>query len=366
MKLSPKLRWQIGRIIPFGVIWLICSWVFLLTEFAISGFQSVTPDGVIALSPGIVLFASVATIFVGLFVGVLEVSLLKKLFSRYSLGKKIVLKFAFYLCFLFLMNVIFYPLAGSIDQQISPFDIRIWKKFAQFVTSINFLSTMVQISFSLLVSLIYAAISDNLGHNVLLHFFTGRYHKPVKEKRIFMFLDMRSSTAIAEELGHTQYFELLKEYYDAMSDPVINHRGEVYQYIGDEVVVSWSLEKGIANANCLRCFFSIQESFEKRSDQFVKRFHRVPAFKAGLHLGEVTTGEVGALKKEIVFTGDVLNATSRIQSHCNQFETDLLISADLYQRIGHVPGLSFETLGKTSLKGKSAKIDLYKVTEKKA
>ena len=68
-----------------------------------------------------------------------------------------------------------------------------------------------------------------------------------------MFLDMNDSTSIAEQLGHIKYFKLLREFYSDLSEAIINHMGEVCQYIGDEVVISWKVKSGLANGNCVKC-----------------------------------------------------------------------------------------------------------------
>ncbi|KYG81760.1 adenylate cyclase [Roseivirga ehrenbergii] len=343
------------------MIWLITGWVFLLIESAATGNQNLNPEEVITLSPKVFVFASITITVVGLLVGIAEVMLLHKLFDRYSLSTKILLKFAFYLSSLFLVVVILYPLAASIELNLSPLDKQVWLKFKKYLLSIVFLSNIVQISFSLILSLLYAAVSDHLGHNVLLNFFSGKYHKPIKEQRIFMFLDMRSSTSIAEKLGHEKYFELLKMYYQAMARPIIDHEGTVYQYIGDEVVVTWKKEVGLNNANCIACFFAIQKSIQSLKDKFQSQFGLVPSFKGGLHLGEVTIGEVGALKKEIVFTGDVLNTTARIQSLCNEYKHDLIISGDLKLNLNSYQAFKFTSLASLNLRGKSELTELYAV-----
>ena len=176
-----------------------------------------------------------------------------------------------------------------------------------------------------------------------------------------MFLDMKSSTTIAEQLGHVRYFELLQEYYSELSDAIINYSGEVYQYIGDEIVISWLEEAGLRNNNCLRCFFAMKEDLSHRSEYYQNKYQVLPDFKAGLHLGEVTTGEIGALKKEIIFTGDVLNVTARIQGLCNEYNTDLLISAELFSRLNIDNELEIKSIGKTTLKGRAAPMELYAV-----
>ena len=128
-----------------------------------------------------------------------------------------------------------------------------------------------------------------------------------------MFVDMKSSTSFAEQLGHKTYFRFLSDYYDQLSNAIIQNKGEVYQYVGDEIVVTWEKADGLQYHNCIRCFYDMKQSLQKKSGYFEKTYGVVPSFRAALHLGQVTTGEIGALKKEIFFTGDVLNVTARIQ-----------------------------------------------------
>ncbi|MEQ8713338.1 MAG: adenylate/guanylate cyclase domain-containing protein [Cyclobacteriaceae bacterium] len=359
--LSARQSRNLARLIPFALIWLFTGWVFLLVEAAPTGNQNLNPDEAITLTLPVFIFASIAVAVVGLIIGAVELFLFEKRFTQYSLVAKIVYKLLIYLILLLVIILISYPIAASLELEVPITDPSVWNKLRQYHVSIIFASTMVQLAFSLLLSLLYAAISENLGHNVLIHIFTGRYHQPIVENRIFMFIDMKSSTTIAEALGHLKYFELLKEYYTSMSDAIVDHRGEVYQYIGDEVVISWKSETGISNTNCLRCFFDIKRHMETRRKVFEERFGVFPQFKAGVHIGEVTTGEVAALKKEIVFTGDVLNTTARVQGLCNKFNAELIITGELKDCLGNLTGLQLEPLGTIELAGKSESKTLFSV-----
>lgn len=364
MALKPKVKRQLARILPFGLIWLTTSWIFMFSDLALTGNRNLNPETDITLSWPIFLFATVSLISIGWLVGAIEMVFFERRFSGYSLTRKIISKFIIYLSLIITVIVITYPIAAAMELSLPIFHIEIWSKAWRFFQSITFLNTILQLSFSLFISLIYAAVSENIGHNVLLNFFTGKYHKPKIEHRIFMFLDMKDSTTIAEKLGHVKYFELLRKYYAMMSDSIINHYGEVYQYIGDEVVVSWEVDKGINNNNCIECFNSIKKQLKKQALAFEDKYGAIPYFKAGMHIGDVTTGEIGALKKEIVFTGDVLNTTARIQSMCKEYGQDLIISEELLHQL-NTQIFSSTSLGEITLKGKTTKISLFGVTVRK-
>ena len=359
--LAPKAKRNISRIAPFTIIWLLSGWIADIVKIGETHNQTLNPDTDISFTIPVLIFASLANFLVGLIVGALEVVYLEKRFSNRTLRAKFFYKFLIYLSLFITIIVVFFPVASYIETGISLLEADAWQKLGRFLLSASFLITLFQLSVRLMVCLIYSAISENLGHHVLLNFFTGKYHRPKKEERMFMFLDMKHSTTIAEKIGHERYFNLLKDYYDVMSDPIINSLGEVYQYIGDEVVITWQASNGLKDNNCLKCFRHIKESMNQHADAFQKKYGLVPDFKAGLHVGEVTTGEIGALKKEIFYTGDVLNTTARVQGLCNENDTDLILTSDLLNGLDKPNEWNAEYIGTLPLKGKSKPVKLYKM-----
>ena len=359
--LTPKAKRNISRITPFAIIWLLSGWIADIVKIGETHNQTLNPDTDISFTIPVLIFASLANFLVGLMVGALEVIYLEKRFSNRSLITKFFYKFFIYLSLFIIIIVVFYPVASYLETGISLLEADAWQKLGRFLISAAFLVTLFQLSVRLMVCLLYSAISENLGHQVLLNFLSGKYHQPKIEDRIFMFLDMKHSTTIAEQIGHKRYFNLLKDYYDVMSDPIINSLGEVYQYIGDEVVITWNAANGLKDSNCLLCFRHIKENMKNHADAFQKAYGVAPDFKAGLHVGEVTTGEIGALKKEIFYTGDVLNTTARVQGLCNENNTDLILTSDLLNRLDNPDQLHTEYIGELPLKGKSIPVKLHKM-----
>lgn len=360
-KINPTSKRNFRRILPFGLIWLINGIVFLLVELFAMSNQETTLDSAISLDLKIFVFATIAVTGVGLFIGGLELLFINKLFEKRSFKEKLFYKLVFYIVILSVIIFIMFMIAASIELQLSIFNSKVWDKYVTFFFSVTHLSTIMQISFSLVVSLIYAEISENLGQNVLYNFFTGKYHKPRTEERVFMFTDMKSSTEIAEKIGNKKYFEFIRAYYQDLSNAIINHYGEVYQYIGDEIVISWNTKKESAIKHSIDCFFVMQKDLLNKREWYTKHFGIFPEFKAAIHCGKVMTGEIGALKKEIFFTGDVLNTTARVQGLCKLYNSDILITEQVVKRLKGQSNYIIKKLGKTTLKGKSKSIKLFKV-----
>lgn len=215
-----------------------------------------------------------------------------------------------------------------------------------------------------LLTLVMLNVNEKYGPGVFGKLLIGRYHRPREEERIFMFVDIRSSTTIAERMGHIRFFNLLNDFYRDITNAIIYTSGEIYQYVGDEVVISWTMKNGVTNANCIRCFYGMQEAIQKSSPFYQEKYGLVPEFKAGLHCGPVTLGEIGVIKKDIVFSGDVMNTTSRIQSVCNKFRVKILFSKYLLDVLNLPPhDFTPKRMGIIELKGKRQKVELYTFEE---
>ena len=198
------------------------------------------------------------------------------------------------------------------------------------------------------------------GHGVLWKIVTGKYHLPKEEYRVFMFADIKSSTTVAEAIGDVKYHLLLRDFFSDVTNAIINNQGSIYNYVGDQVIVSWT-NPGI---HCIQCFFDMQKSIEAKKETYKQRYGLVPEFKAGIHAGNVIAGEIGIIKRDITYSGDVLNTTSRIQDKCNELDVQVLISDPLLANI-QLHGLyTIQYMGTMKLKGKKKEIGLHAISAK--
>ncbi|MEL6843832.1 MAG: adenylate/guanylate cyclase domain-containing protein, partial [Bacteroidota bacterium] len=166
-----------------------------------------------------------------------------------------------------------------------------------------------------------------------------------------------------EKLGHVLYSQLLQDCFFDLTDAVMKHQAEIYQYVGDEVVLSWEMTSGLDKANCLHAYFSFMDTIEERKNYYAEKYGIVPVFKAGVNLGKVMVAEVGIIKKEIAYHSDVLNTAARIQGQCNKAGRSLLCSPDLIAAIQNWEGLRYEEVGSVSLKGKAQKMLLFAIEQ---
>lgn len=215
-------------------------------------------------------------------------------------------------------------------------------------------------SFLILLALQFVVLVLRLvGPSKVLNYLLGKYNEPIEEERIFMFMDLRSSTTIAERLGHVKWHQFLNDFFYDIARPVRRSQGEIYQYVGDEAVISWPKATGLKRLNCIRCFFWIYDLMEKRRSYYLKTYGFEPIFKSGYHVGKVIVGEIGDFKRDIVFHGDVVNTASRIQAECNARNRRLLLSSTLLQQLNLGREYTAEYIDKMVLRGKQEEIELY-------
>jgi adenylate cyclase len=226
--------------------------------------------------------------------------------------------------------------------------------------NITFFRFLVYFYISCVLNNFFKNMVKRIGRGNYFKWLFGSLKKPREEERIFMFVDMKSSTTIAEKLGHRKLSYLVQ---DAFNDLAIvdNYGGDIYQYLGDGAIISWSVKTGLLNNNCINAFFAFERLLERRTKSYKRKYGLVPQFKAGMHIGKIMVLQVGTIRRDISYNGDTLNTTARIESMCNELHGSLLISGDLYHHITNKKAYNFKTIGSTELKGKSKAVDIYNV-----
>ena len=204
---------------------------------------------------------------------------------------------------------------------------------------------------------IYYLIGPKLFRNKML----GHYVYPSEEYRIFMFMDLENSTTIAEKLGHIAYSRFLQDCFQDLTNFIIGARATTYQYVGDEVILTWSCGDKRTPSLSMQLFFRYQEYLQSRSEYYQKQYGHVPVFKASINQGLVSVAEVGGMKREICYHGDVLNTGARIQKMCKVLNQDLLVSESFVDNYEDNVPCNFQFVDEFVLRGKEKRIKVYAV-----
>jgi len=289
----------------------------------------------------------------GLLFGLIEIFDNKiRLKTARSFGYVVVSKTAIYIILFFIVSF-FASWIGS-----GSLSIAIQWLYAK-ITINNF----IFFTFASLLFHFFKQMNKKFGPGILFKYLTGKYFTPIEEDRIFMFLDLKSSTTIAEKLSHVRYSQLLQECFAELTQPLLTYKGQIYQYVGDEAVITWEKDQGLENMNCFKFYFEYINRLKQKKDYFISTYGVFPEFKAGLSMGLVTVAEVGELKTEIAYHGDVLNTAARIQGYCNKFDKQLLISDNLAQALAENDAFIVQFVEEVELRGKEGQTKIYSFEE---
>jgi len=291
-----------------------------------------------------------------LVMGYLLVIALKKLFRNFHLWAVFLIKSLILIAAAFLMQLLLYA-ANS----VSLWGLPISGAFHSFYGAMFNIHWLLQkISYWLILFVItqlIIEINEKYSPGVFMDIFLGKYNIPKIEKRIVMFIDLKDSTAIAEKLENKQYFKFIREFIYHVSDALIQYGGRIYQYVGDEIVVSWLYsEKNIKN--CLKALLEARKNIQANSNYFRTYYGMVPEYRVGIHVGDVTIGEIGIIKKDLAMSGDTMNTTARIRSACSELHQRFIVSKYFIDH-ANLQEWQVESLGPIELRGKEDEIELF-------
>ena len=355
---------HLNKILFLVIYWTLAAVFYVSFKAAIIGGYTLIGrpfDFSISLAVAII-----GTILPSTAIASFEILYFNKLLRRKPFGISLLIKTSFYLISIFIFTSIALISSYSLILEKSLFHPEVIDSFVTYLNSPGLLMMMVFWALAVMSGIFIIHINDYFGQGVLVNLLLGRYHSPKEEVRIFMFMDLKSSTSYAEEYGHIKYSNLIQDCFYDLTDIVYSRCARVYQYVGDEVILTWEIDRGIHNNNCIQTFFDFERAIKKKEDYYVKKYGVMPEFKAGLHYGDVIVTEIGGAKEELAYHGDTVNTAARIQSVCNEREKKLIVSADLLAILNDKEldkKYCFESEGITHLKGKKHAVGIFSVEE---
>jgi adenylate cyclase len=348
-------RYRYKWVLLIGVSWTlidVISWVLFMQrpyeERSETTFQFLTPGAIVLRS--IIVFA------MSTLMGYLLVFKLKKILRRYPLIVSLLLRTLFLIIAAFIMNFIvhvtysWWTLHLGVRQSLVNFEGEAIHRSWIFGKMTNWVIIF-------LVTQLLIEINEKYSPGVFFDILIGKYLKPRIENRIIMFMDLKDSTTIAEQLGHQEYFLFIRDFIYYLSSALLEYEGRIYQYVGDEVVVSWGANRKNA-ARCVGSLIAARRAIQKASEHFRRSYKQVPEFRVGIHAGNVTVGEIGVIKKDLAMSGDTMNTTARIRSACSELNQKFIVSKDFLDLMD-LKEWQAESLGPIELKGKADGVELY-------
>ena len=283
----------------------------------------------------------------------------KQFWRRKSYGFNILVRSALYLLSLVLVGIVIYYIFSSFNL-IPSEQLQTYQSFSS--TKLLLAVVIYYVTFVLFLNFVLY-MRKKFGPGLLFDLLTGKYFHPKNEELIFLFLDLKSSTMLAEKLGHNTYSSLIKECVHELTPVIKKYRANVYQYVGDEVVLYWTKNDGFHKQRCIQAFFAFIDLLDRRKGYFNKKYGEIPTFKAGMDWGTVTMTEIGDIKREIAFHGDVLNTAARLEKKCNEFGAQMIVTEHIVDQLENEGPYFFKFLSDLPLRGKSENVKFYSVSQ---
>ncbi|MBT8397236.1 MAG: adenylate/guanylate cyclase domain-containing protein [Gemmatimonadetes bacterium] len=341
-----------------GAVFLLGAW-YVYYLLAVWGLMDYFADGVLKE------YVTGPAIHVELLIGSLGLAALMAVVNHLSevpairdkpFGQIILLKCGFYL-----MGLLF---LGAFVNAVFLLFIYDWVEMRALWASMSprllvSLGGMVVVSFFSLTFLL--EVRRKVGPGNLWALFIGKYHRPREEARVFLFLDLKDSTTIAERLGHSRYSQFIRSCFQDLTEFVFEYRAQIYQFVGDEVVLTWPGKDPKAERRSLGLFFAFKNRLAERRDWYEGKYGFGPEFRGGVEEGLVTAAEVGDVKREIAFHGDALNTAARLLELSRDVESPVLVSGRVHEVIAREKEWSTHPQGEITLRGKTEPVSVYGV-----
>jgi class 3 adenylate cyclase len=189
------------------------------------------------------------------------------------------------------------------------------------------------------------------------------HEKADKGQKIFvcvMFLDIREFTPFAEKLLPEELIQYQNDVFGLMIDIIDRHQGVINQFLGDGFMATFGLQEDKSNVcdNALQAAIDIITEVNQQSEAGI-----IPATRVGigLHAGTVVAGNVGtAIRKQYSITGNTVITAARIEQLNKRFQSQILISKEVYQKLSNVENLPDE-FHYVKVKGRNTPVELLKI-----
>lgn len=339
-------RYKFSLIFYISVCWTLVDLVVVLTR----------PDPAYYPFASAVALRSLLLFVMSLGIGYLLIFKLRRMFRNRPLLLSFFFRSSILLVAAYVINFIIHTANIIVILHLTVFQAL--QKYADDAAHIGWLTQKILYWMILFVlTQVIIEVNEKYSPGVFMDILLGKYLQPKIEKRIVMFIDLKDSTPIAEKLGHQQYFRFIREFIYQISNALIEHGGSIYQYVGDEVVVSWMFNQKNPR-RCMDALIEARKNLQKKGEHFRRVFGIIPEFRVGIHMGDVTVGEIGVIKKDIAMSGDTMNTTARIRSACSELNQKFIVSKDFKENV-HLEDWQTESLGIVELKGKNQGIELF-------
>lgn len=173
-----------------------------------------------------------------------------------------------------------------------------------------------------------------------------------------MICDLRDFTRISDSWPRDDVIDLLNDYFDAMSEPIARHGGEILKFIGDGLLAIFPLSDPKACANLLHAVSEARLAMAALSERNGMMGRAPMNYGIGVHVGDVMYGNIGSRTRlDFTVIGPAVNMASRLEALTKQLKKNVLLSRAFADLVEH--DFALEHVGEHAVRGFSEPIELF-------
>lgn len=173
-----------------------------------------------------------------------------------------------------------------------------------------------------------------------------------------MICDLRDFTKISDNWPRDDVIDLLNDYFDAMSEPIAKHGGEILKFIGDGLLAIFPLSQPDACANLLHAVTEARQAMAALNARNSATSRAPLNYGIGVHVGDVMYGNIGSMSRlDFTVIGPAVNMASRLEALTKQVGKPVLLSRDFAEQVARE--FELERIGKYEVRGFSDPIELF-------
>ncbi|WP_409190138.1 adenylate/guanylate cyclase domain-containing protein [Bradyrhizobium sp. RDM4] len=173
-----------------------------------------------------------------------------------------------------------------------------------------------------------------------------------------MICDLREFTRISDNWPRDDVIDLLNDYFDAMSEPIARHGGEILKFIGDGLLAIFPLDEPNACANLLHAVTEARQAMAALNQRNSASSRAPLNYGIGVHVGDVMYGNIGSSTRlDFTVIGPAVNMASRLEALTKQLGKTVLLSRAFAEQVA--PQFELERVGEHAVRGFSEPIELF-------
>jgi adenylate cyclase len=173
-----------------------------------------------------------------------------------------------------------------------------------------------------------------------------------------MICDLRDFTKISDNWPRDDVIELLNGYFDAMSEPIARHGGEILKFIGDGLLAIFPLSQPSACAHLLQAVAEARQAMIALNEKNSETGRAPLNYGVGVHVGDVMYGNIGSRTRlDFTVIGPAVNMASRLETLTKQLGRTVLLSRAFADLVAS--DFNLERLGEYPIRGFSDPIEVF-------